>query len=138
MKKYTLISHTADIGIKLSANSLEELFKKTALAMFDIIAEKKKKSDTAEIEIPIGQQAETLDELLVNWLNELLYLSQVKEVIFTDFSFKKFDEYSLQAIAVAKDMKNYQLNVEIKAATYHELKIEKKASKWQTQIIFDV
>lgn len=149
MQTYELIEHTADIGIRLKAKSLEELFKRAALAMFDIIAEKKPSvtSNQSLEKIIIKQKADSLDELFVNWLNELLSLSATKEIIFSDFRIIKLTEKSIEAVALGKDTADYKVNVEIKAATYHELKIEKcdsdKPAKvsvagWQVQVIFDV
>ena len=104
--------------------------------MFGIIAESKALNPTKEIKII--QKAGDLEELLVNWLNELLSLSATKELIFSDFKIKKINEKSLEAVAIGTPMKDCKVNVEIKAATYHRLKILKKNSFWQAEIIFDV
>ena len=135
-KFYELIEHTADIGIRVKGADLKELFKNAALAMFDIIAEKKASGPTKQERIE--QQAESLDELFINWLNELLYSSATKELIFSDFQIDKLNERSLQAVAFGSHISNYSINTEVKAATYHELKIEKISSGWQAQLIFDV
>jgi SHS2 domain-containing protein len=72
IKNYELIEHTADIGIKIKGKDLRELFINAALAMFDIIAERKN-SQGKRREIKIKQKAEDLGELFINWLNELLF-----------------------------------------------------------------
>ena len=141
MKNCELIEHTADIGIRIKASDLKGLFKNAALSMFDIIAEKK--SDighrTLGIEkIIVKQKADDLGELFINWLNELLSLSAIKEKIFCDFRFKKLDEQNLEAEVFGCDIKNYKVNVEIKAATYHQLKLEKQKAGWLAEVIFDV
>ena len=141
MKNYELIEHTADIGIKVSGKDLEGLFKNAGLAMFDIMAEEKQRTENRgqrTEEIMIKQKAEDLEELFVNWLNELLSLSATKELIFSDFKINKLDENSLQAVAVGDSIENYRVNAEIKAATYHQLKIEEAKSGWQAEVIFDV
>lgn len=137
-KNYELLEHTADISIKVKAKDLEGLFRQSALAMFDIIARKLKNRIKSQREIKIRQRADDLDELFVNWLNELLSLSSAKGLIFTDFKFKELKENLIEAIAVAESIEHYKPNSEIKAATYHELKIEKNKSGWQAQVIFDV
>jgi len=144
VKNYELIEHTADIGIRVKADNLKDLFKNTALAMFDIAGELKPiSSGPATIEIPkfkvnICQNAETLEELFVNWLNELLSLSSAKELMFTDFIIHRLDKANLEADVFGEDINNYKINTEIKAATYHQLKIEKDKSVWQAEVIFDV
>ena len=139
MKNYELIEHTADVGIKVKGNDLKDLFKNAASAMFDIIAEKKSKEQRAKSkEILVKQKAENLEELFVNWLNELLSLSATKELIFSGFQINKIDKNTLQAVAIGEDIKNYRVNTEVKAATYHQLKLEHTETGWQAEVIFDV
>lgn len=137
-KKYELIEHTADIGIRVKGDNLKELFINAALAMFDIIAEKKKEQKNKSKRIKIRQKADNLEELFVNWLNELLSLSSVKELIFNDFKIGKLDENNLEAQAFGQDIQDYKVNVEIKAATYHTLKLAQTESGWNAEVIFDV
>ncbi len=137
-KNYELIEHTADVGIKVKGNDLKDLFKNAASAMFDIIAEKKEPKAAKQAKIKIEQKAENLEELFVNWLNELLSLSATKELIFSDFQINKLDENTLQAVVIGDDFKNYKVNTEVKAATYHQLKIEEAKTGWQAEVIFDV
>ncbi len=141
MKDYELIEHTADIGIRVKGGDLKELFKNAALAMFDLIAERKPQTANRKPQtrnIAIKQRADNLEELFVNWLNELLSLSATKEKIFCDFRFKQLDERNLEAEAFGEDVKNYKVNAEVKAATYHQLRTEETKSGWLAEVIFDV
>ena len=137
-KNYEVIEHTADIGIRVKGRNLAELFRNAGLAVFDIIAKRQPGKNTRQKTIPIRQTADNIEELFINWLNELLSLSATKELIFTDFHMDTLDERNLKARALGEDFRRYRLNVEIKAATYHELKIEKKDSSWQAEVILDV
>lgn len=136
-KDYELIEHTADIGIRVKGDDLKGLFKNAALAMFEIVAETKKR-EAIKKEIRIKLKADNLEELFVNWLNELLSLSATKELIFSDFQIHKLDKNNLEATILGEYIRNYKVNTEIKAATYHELKLEKINSGWQAEVIFDV
>ncbi|MEW6100787.1 MAG: archease [Candidatus Omnitrophota bacterium] len=136
-KSYEIIEHTADIGIRVRGKDFKELLERAALAMFDIIA-KKKKVPTSTEQANIELKAQNRDELFVNWLNELLSLSATKEIIFTDFKFSKLTENELEVIAQGESNNNYRVNVEIKAATYHQLKIEETKQGWLAEVIFDV
>jgi len=137
-KDYELIEHTADIGIRITSPTLECLFQEAALALFNIIAEKKTKRCLPRKEVRIHQKAEFLDELFVNWLNELLSLSAAKGLIFDEVEINKITANSIDAVAVGAAIKHYLINTEIKAATYHNLKIENKGAHWQAEVIFDV
>jgi len=141
VENYEFIEHTADIGIRVKGRDLEELFSNAALAMFDIIAERKSEIRSQKLEtrnIAVEQKADNLDELFINWLNELLSLSSAKELIFSDLKIKKIQDNILRAKAIGQNIKDYQVKTEIKAATYHQLRIEKTADGWQAEVIFDV
>jgi SHS2 domain-containing protein len=137
-KFYELIEHTADIGIRVKADTLKGLFKNAALAMFDIIAEKKNLKVKHTQSIKIKQKADDLEEIFIYWLNELLSLSATKEVIFSDFKIDKLDQNNLQAVVLGVKMTDYKVNTEIKAATYYELKLQENKSGWIAEVIFDV
>ena len=148
MQYYELLEHTADIGVRLKAKDLKELFENTALAMFDIMSERKSPDPRQSVGAPshqspaekiiVKQDADNLEELFINWLNELLSLSSAKELIFTDFKINKLSETALEATAISENIADYKVNTEIKAATYHQLKLEPINSGWQAEVIFDV
>jgi SHS2 domain-containing protein len=137
-KLYTLIEHTADIGIRIKGRDTRHIFRKAAQAMFSIIAHQDKTVDPKKIDIKIELKANNIEELLVNWLNELLSLSGAKEVIFISFKLFKLTERRLEAEVCGSSMANYRPKTEVKAATYHNLSFKKLPRGWQAEIIFDV
>jgi len=140
-KPYELIEHTADIGIRVKAENLEGLFCESAKALFDIIAQIKspaRKYLSLTKKIRINQQAENTEELYINWLNELLSLASAKGLIFYDFKIKKITNNSIEADVLGKKSSCYKVNVEIKAATYHDLQIIENHGIWKAEVIFDV
>jgi len=139
-KPYELIEHTADVGIRIRGRDPKDLFQNAAIGMFDIIAKDKTPALRRKPgqKITIKQSADDLGELFINWLNELLSLSAAKELIFSGFRIDKFDPKNIEATVNAYPMKDYELNTEIKAATYHGLKLEQDKGGWQAEVIFDV
>lgn len=138
MKNYEVLEHTADIGIRVRAGDLAGLFKNAGLAITDMSAEKQKTQYPGKHKFVITQKADNLEELFVNWLNELLSASAVESLIFEDIQINQVNEKFIDAIAIGSDIRNYKVNTEIKAATYHQLKVEKTGSLWQAEVIFDV
>jgi len=142
LKNYELLEHTADIKVRVTSPSLKELFVDSAAAIFDIIAERKDVKPTQKTKVPIKvsliEGADKTEDLFVDWLNEVISLSAVKEMIFSDFKIIKLDQSGLHVEAMGETMKNYRINTEIKAATRHELKLTKLKSGWQAEVIFDV
>ena len=137
MKNYEILEHTADIRIRVLGNSLNDLFINAALAMFDILAEKEHSEKTA-VKALILQEAIDIEELFINWLNELLSLSAAKEIIFSEFKINKLTDTSLDIECLGARASGYRINTEIKAATYHGLKMQKNDKGWEAEVIFDV
>lgn len=141
VKNYELIEHTADIGIRVGGANLEELFSHAAEAAFDIIAEEKSPNHQiakSPVKNSVKLKADSREELFIGWLNELFSLSATKELIFSDFKFKKIQDNILEAEVIGQNMENYQVKTEIKAATHHQLKIKEVTGGWQAEVIFDV
>ena len=95
MPKYILIDHTADIGIDLFGTTIEELFINAAFALFDIIADLSKVECKVEYKVKIS--GIDREQLLVIWLSELLYLHDVKYLLFKDFHITDMKENQLTA-----------------------------------------
>jgi SHS2 domain-containing protein len=138
MKKYELIDHTADIGIIAYGNTKEEAFEVAAEAMFDLICPLDKVEEKERFDIEVD--AEDLESLLVTWLNELLYVFDVKRLIFKKFNVTLIGNNQLISHCFGEkfDPKKHEIVREIKAVTYNLLKIENKDNQWMIQVVFDI
>jgi SHS2 domain-containing protein len=138
MTRYEQFPHTADIGVRVYGTSLGELFENAAFAMFDILADLENLSgDTVE---KFALEAPTAEELLITWLDELLYNFYTKQLIFFRFRIDELAGTRLTATAFGRPVgaNRNRLKTEIKAATYHDLKIVKTAEGYTVDIVFDV
>lgn len=138
MERYEQFPHTADIGVRVFGKTLKELFENAAFAMFDILA------DLEGLKGPLTQEFEltapNYEELLIAWLDELLYNFYTKNIIFYKFDVEKLAPDLIKAKAYGRlvgDNKN-RLKTEIKAATYYNLKIIQRDDYYEVDIIFDV
>ncbi len=138
MKRYELLDHTADIGIIVHGVELPETFGNAAYAMFDILTNIDEVKETGRFDIQVS--ASDVEELLVTWLDELLYRYETERVIFKRFVIEDMDETSLRATAFGEkiDPLRHEIKLEIKSVTYHQLKVEKTDDGWRAQVIFDV
>ena len=139
MKNYEIIDHTADVGIKAYGKTLAEAFENAAKGMFDII------TDKSEIE-PIGQydiklEAPNLEQLLVDWLSELLYLNSAQNLVFGLFKVMELDERKPKLYARVFGEKfslsKHKIGSEIKAVTYHILEVKNK-KPFYVKVLFDI
>jgi len=135
-KKFEMINHTADVGIIAYGKTTGDLFENAALGMFSIITPLEKVSE--KILISVSIDAHDNEELLITFLNELLYYYSTKKVLFKRFDVIKINETHLDANISGEQLSAHEISNDIKAATYHNLKIEKTADGYKTQIIFDV
>jgi SHS2 domain-containing protein len=135
---YQFIEHTADIGIRVKSFSLAGLLKKAGLALSGLSLEKQKPGYPQKHKIIIRQKAANLEELFVNWLNELLSVSAAESLAFENIKINQISENFIDALAIGSDIRNYKVNTEIKAATYHQLKVIKTGLIWQAEVILDV
>ena len=144
MKTFEIINHTADIGIKAYGKNLKELFLNAARAMFEIMIEvTKRKPIFAKIEHKkclLNKQGNNIEEILVAWLSELLYLFSSEGLIMERANIHRLDSSCIQAEVTSKIPKPdfYRIKTEIKAVTYHELEIKKTEHSFEAQVIFDV
>ncbi|NQT32590.1 MAG: archease [Candidatus Omnitrophica bacterium] len=138
MKKYEQIEHTADLGAKIYGTTLPELFENAAFCMFDMMTDLSKVVDGESIEIKA--EAPDKESLLVVWLNELLYAATTGELIFSEFDVKSLDENSILAEARGRKLKAIEgiIDVEIKAATFHDVEIAEGELGYEVVIVFDV
>jgi SHS2 domain-containing protein len=138
MKRYEIIDHTADIGLRAYGKDLKQCFVNAAYGMFNILADLK--NVRAEKRLTISLKAPNLEELFLSWLSELLYLYNGKKIILKEVQIDKLSEKAISAKAIGERLnaKRHRLKTEIKAVTYHQLKVEKLKAGWQGQVIFDV
>jgi SHS2 domain-containing protein len=137
---YELIDHTADVGIRVEGESLAELFEHAAEGLFGIMIEKKR-SGTPAIEVPISLEAPAVDQLLVRWLSELLFVFETRRLVFSKFFIDEISETRLEALAFGAkyDSTRHRQKLEIKAVTYHHIKVEQREQgPWQAEVIFDI
>lgn len=123
--KYEFIEHTADIGIKAYGKSLDESFSNAALAMFEVMTDVSKVEPVGEFEVRV--KAENLENLLVDWLGELLFLHETQDVLLSEFDVN-IDNLSLDAKVrgEALDREKHELKDDVKAITYHMLEVNEK------------
>lgn len=138
MPKYTLIDHTADIGIDVFGVTLQELFSNAAFGLFDIITDLSKVEGKVEYKLKIS--GIDREQLLVNWLSELLYLHDVKNLLCKDFCIIDIQDTQLSASVRGEVFieGKHTIKTEVKAVTYHCLSIIQEDHQWKARVIFDL
>lgn len=139
---FKILSHTADTGIEVEAASLKELFIEAARGIKFCLIEDAVVS-FAEIR-KIYLKGANLEDLLVQWLSELNYLATVKNWIINEVVGGRIErknrEWELEFTIAGEplDFTRHEILMDIKAVTYHQLRIEQKDGKFRTKIFFDI
>lgn len=130
--------HEADIGIRGIAPTLEQAFEQAAIAMTAVVTDPAKVSDLKTINITC--RAPDTELLFVNWINELVYAMAVQGLVFNRYQvIINNGKLSATAFGEAVDRKKHQPAVEIKGATFTELRVYQQTDKsWIAQCVIDV
>ena len=136
-KDFEILDHTADVGIIAYGADERRAFANAARGLFSLMAELDDVGE--ELKRDIRLTASDEEELLVNWLNELVYLFDAEGLIFKRFEISKLDDSHLRASVYGEkaDSSRHRLKTGVKAATYHMLKIE-KGGGCRVQVLFDI
>lgn len=135
---YRVIHHTADSGIEAEAGSLAALVAELAAGMFSLIAELEPAAADHWVELRV--ESPTLEDLVVDTLSELLYRSEVEDLVFCSFEVEeKSGELALTVRAGGVQSSSVeQAGAAVKAVTYHRLSVERRDRGWWARVYFDV
>jgi len=137
-KKYRVTTRQSELAVKVTGGSQADLFANSALALFDVM------SDVEKIEIkerlPLEVEGADRDDLLVNWMRELLYLYQRSGFLLKEFVIREVKDTSVKAVVCGEknDPDRHEIKQEIAAVAYHQSRMTKTGSQWTAQLIFEV
>ena len=134
----TALDHTADAGIGVTANSLAELLARAAWGMFSVIADVRA-VQPRETQPVIVEAADT-QALMVRWLSELNFRHITEHRLFCNFEVTHCTGNRLEAAVFGEniDPARHTVFTEIKAVTFHGLRVEQTDGGWKAEIIFDL
>ena len=135
---YETFEHTADLGLRVRAADLPTLFTEAACGLMSVIvANLDEVKPVREMTLEVAGDA--LDELLFDWLSEVLYAFESEHLLLSEFAVE-LTGAGLKATARGEplDVARHQLEHEVKAITYHGLKVEQTAEGWLAEAILDI
>lgn len=138
-KPFEYIEHTADAGMSVKGDSLKSLFNNAAQGLFEMMAVVETIDETTSVDINV--QADTIEYLLVAWLDELVFQHETADIFFKKTEISRISSTELVAKAYGEQT-NFDKHVvytEIKAVTYHQLYVTQTPKGiWEAQVIFDL
>ncbi len=152
MEKFEILEHVTDLKIKFFGKDKKELFLNAMIGMYEGA---RYQSQDGKIEREIKVSSQDLASLLVDFLSELLYLTEINQEVYQQIQFKKFNDPStnsrskergsplaagqakLEGILIGKKLQ--RMGILIKGVTYHNLEIQqKKEGVWEATVLFDI
>lgn len=140
MKKFKFLEDiaTADVAFEAYGKKLEELFENAALALFEVMVETK--SVISHQSLVVSCQNDTVEGLLLDFLDELVFLKDSQNLVLNDFKVGISGKYKLKAKVFGEeiDPKKHNLKVDVKAVTMHRFEVIRGKEGWRAQVVLDI
>ncbi len=135
---YTLLNHTADLGMTVKSDSCEGLYRNAGMALMDIMILNRSHEHGVKRDILVN--GNDLPDLMVKWLSEILYLFEGEHLITTGISVNRLGCNSINSSlnTVAFNSRYHEVLREIKAVTYHKVEVREDSGLWTARVIFDL
>ncbi len=135
---YDYFDVAADVGVTAWGPTLPQAFAHAGLAVFALMVDPAgvKARESREV----SAQGETPEALLVNWLNECLYVHDVEGFVVKEIEFPVFEENRVHSLLRGEtlDSARHRVGTVVKAATFHELQISQASGRWEIRVILDI
>jgi SHS2 domain-containing protein len=135
---YETFEHIVDIGIRGYGKTLEESFCCCAKALFSVLFENFD-SIKPEREIVLDIESVSIEGLLIKWLNKLISVSDIENIVFSDCEIK-IDDFHLHSTMKGAILEKHKFvkGTEVKGATFCEAKVIKNDKQFIAQCVIDV
>ena len=135
---FTILDHTADLGITIHGANLIDLFENAGKVLIHLMLriDSPEKSSSKKISI----SGDDLADLMVRWLGEILYLFEGESLVVTSISIDSLTFNKLEATleTIPFNPRTHKILREIKAVTYHQIEVTDKGDVWEARVIFDL
>jgi len=135
---FEILEHTADIGLRARGKTKAELFAGAAAALVSIAVETE--SIQPRSAFPIAATGEDDEELLVNWLNEVLYYLDGGRIVMCRFQVDEIERGSVRGRGWGEpwDSSRHKGKIVVKGVTYHQLRLHKDRGAWCAEVFLDI
>jgi len=136
--KYRITNHQNEMAVRITGGSQADLLVNSSQALFDVMV------DAEKIEIkerlPLEVEGANRDELIVNWLRELLYLYQSGGYLLKEFNITEVKDTVVKAEVCGEkiDPDRHEIKQEIATVAEHKSRMQKTGNQWVAQVIFEL
>jgi SHS2 domain-containing protein len=136
--KYRITNHQNELAVRITGTSQADLFVNSSQALFDVMVDVDKIE--AKERLPLEVVAADRDELIVNWLRELLYLYQSGGYLLKEFNISEVKDTVVKAEVCGEkiDPDRHEIKQEIATVAEHKSRMQKTGNQWVAQVIFEL
>src|ERR687898_3589955 len=138
IKRYRVTPHHSELAVKVFGSSQVELFQNSGWALFDVTTDIEK-IETKDC-VPLEVEGTDRDDLLVNWMRELLYLYQGSGYLLKEFHIREAKDTLVKAEVCGEkiDPDRHEIKREIVGVAYHQRRMRINGDQWTAQLIFEI
>jgi protein archease len=137
-KRYRITARQSELAVRVAGNSQADLFANSGFALFDVMTDVEKVE--LKEQLPLEVEGIDRDDLMVNWMRELLYLYQGSGYLLKEFQIREVKDTLVRAEVGGEkiDPDRHEIKMEIAAVAYHQSRMQKTGDQWTAQLIFEV
>ena len=137
-KNYRITTHQNELAVRIVGNSQADLFANSGFALFDVLSDIDKIEATERLSLEV--EGSDRDDLMVNWIRELLYLYQGSGYLLKEFKINEVKDTLVKAEVAGEkiDPDRHEIKQEIAAVAFHKSRMQKTGNQWIAQVIFEI
>lgn len=137
-KRYRVMTRQSELAIKVFGKSQTDLFANSAFALFDTMTD----VDSVQVKDRLSLEVEGVDrdDLMVNWMRELLYLFQGSGYLLKEFNVHEAKDNLVRAEVCGEklDPDRHEIKKDIRSVVFHQSRMDKTGDQWTAQVIFEI
>ena len=137
-KNYRITTHQNELAVRIVGNSQADLFANSGFALFDVMSDIDKIEAAERLSLEV--EGSDRDDLMVNWIRELLYLYQGSGYLLKEFKINEVKDTLVKAEVAGEkiDPDRHEIKQEIAAVAFHKSRMQKTGNRWIAQVIFEI
>jgi len=137
-KNYRITTHQNELAVRIVGNSQADLFANSGFALYDVMADIDKIEAAERLSLEV--EGSDRDDLMVNWIRELLYLYQGSGYLLKEFKINEVKDTLVKAEVAGEkiDPDRHEIKQEIAAVAFHKSRMQKTGNQWIAQVIFEI
>jgi SHS2 domain-containing protein len=137
-KNYRITTHQNELAVRIVGNSQADLFVNSGFALFDVMSDIDKIEAAERLSLEV--EGSDRDDVMVNWIRELLYLYQGGGYLLKEFKINEVNDTSVKAEVAGEkiDPDRHEIKQEIAAVAFHKSRMQKTGNRWIAQVIFEI